>query len=203
MSEPEIARRCTNCGAAVRGQAKFCPQCGAGRDELAAAGKAAAGQADSPPVAPPPAAEEKPAADVLNRTRAFSGEEYLALSDELARQRARAKEVDENYGATVLPSKDQKADLRALAAQVRVKMQAKESERAAPEQRPPGEQAHTPGAQEGVPGAQESARGERLREVSFVLLDEANNDPTLRFVLVVIVLFVLFLLILLFSHILD
>ena len=29
MSEPEIARRCTTCGASVRQRAVFCPQCGA------------------------------------------------------------------------------------------------------------------------------------------------------------------------------
>ena len=28
MSEPEIARRCSACGASVRQQAMFCPQCG-------------------------------------------------------------------------------------------------------------------------------------------------------------------------------
>ena len=28
MSEPEIARRCTSCGASVRQHAMFCPQCG-------------------------------------------------------------------------------------------------------------------------------------------------------------------------------
>jgi hypothetical protein len=28
MSEPEIARRCTACGATARQQAMFCPQCG-------------------------------------------------------------------------------------------------------------------------------------------------------------------------------
>ena len=28
MSEPEIARRCTACGATVRQHAAFCPQCG-------------------------------------------------------------------------------------------------------------------------------------------------------------------------------
>jgi hypothetical protein len=28
MSEPEIARRCTACGASVRQGAMFCPQCG-------------------------------------------------------------------------------------------------------------------------------------------------------------------------------
>lgn len=31
--EPEIARRCTACGAAVRGRAKFCPQCGLNMSE--------------------------------------------------------------------------------------------------------------------------------------------------------------------------
>ena len=28
MSEPEIARRCSTCGASVRQHAMFCPQCG-------------------------------------------------------------------------------------------------------------------------------------------------------------------------------
>jgi len=28
MSEPEIARRCSSCGASVRLRAMFCPQCG-------------------------------------------------------------------------------------------------------------------------------------------------------------------------------
>lgn len=28
MSDPEIARRCTTCGASVRQRAAFCPQCG-------------------------------------------------------------------------------------------------------------------------------------------------------------------------------
>ena len=28
MSEPEIARRCSSCGASVRQRAMFCPQCG-------------------------------------------------------------------------------------------------------------------------------------------------------------------------------
>ena len=36
MSEPEIARRCTACGAAVRQRAVFCPQCGNSIPEHAA-----------------------------------------------------------------------------------------------------------------------------------------------------------------------
>jgi hypothetical protein len=43
----------------------------------------------------------------------------------------------------------------------------------------------------------------RLREASVVVLDEAQDDPALRFVLVAVALFVISLLILLFSHILD
>ncbi|HYP00211.1 MAG TPA: hypothetical protein VER76_08475, partial [Pyrinomonadaceae bacterium] len=35
MSEPEIARRCLSCGASVRGQASFCPQCGNPMDRAA------------------------------------------------------------------------------------------------------------------------------------------------------------------------
>lgn len=36
MSEPEIARRCSRCGATVRARAQFCPQCGASVESLAA-----------------------------------------------------------------------------------------------------------------------------------------------------------------------
>jgi len=37
MSEPEIARRCTTCGASVRQRAIFCPQCGSPIPESQAA----------------------------------------------------------------------------------------------------------------------------------------------------------------------
>ncbi len=192
--EPEIARRCVSCGAAVRGQASFCPQCGAGIGKSPAAGKAATGAADNP--ATPPPVEEKPAADAVNRTRAFSGEEYLAISDELARHQARIKAAAEKYGATVLPGK-QKADLRVVAAQVRVEMQAKEQARN--EQPQPAQDEQT----ERAKGEQERGRNERQHEVSFVLLNDTPDDSTLRFILIAIALFVLFLLILLFSHILG
>ena len=45
MSEPEIARRCTACGATARQQAMFCPQCGSPIGEV---------QVDEPPAAPKP-----------------------------------------------------------------------------------------------------------------------------------------------------
>jgi hypothetical protein len=58
----------------------------------------------------------------------------------------------------------------------------------------------------GTRGERHGVIGERvgrLREASVVVLDEAQDDPALRFVLVAVVLFVLFLLILLLSHVLD
>ena len=51
--------------------------------------------------------------------------------------------------------------------------------------------------------ARAGERVERLREASIVVLDEAQDDPALRFVLVAAALFVLFLLILLLSHLLG
>jgi hypothetical protein len=178
--------------------------------------------ADNPPPSssPPPPTEEKPvaekpAAEAINNTRAFSGEDYLAISDELARQRARVQDADEQYGATILPDKQQDVDLRALAAQVRIEMQAKErarNEEAKKAQGQPPEQAqHKPlepaqGAQSKPPARAQDvparAQGARQREVLFALFNDGNDNSAMRFVLIAIVLFVAFLLILLFSHIL-
>jgi hypothetical protein len=159
--------------------------------------------AQPPPAEPPP---EQPPADAAQRTRAFSGEEYMALADELARQRARAEEEDAAYRATVLPSKKDKdkVDLRALAAQARAEMRAKKQAQERPPAAPPAQQPAQgePSAPPPVEG-QERARGERLRAASVVVLDEARDDPALRFVLVAVALFLLFLLILLLSHMLD
>jgi hypothetical protein len=46
-------------------------------------------------------------------------------------------------------------------------------------------------------------RVEKLREASTVVLDEASDDPGLRFVIIAVVLFLLFLFILLFSYMLG
>ncbi len=51
--------------------------------------------------------------------------------------------------------------------------------------------------------ARAGERVERLREASFVMFDETQDDPTLRFVFVAAVCFILFLLILLLSHVLG
>ncbi len=186
---------------ALRGQAKFCPQCGAVMDGSPAAAKTAPGTAAEP--AAPTTADESPAPDAYKHTRVFSGEERLSLSDELARQRARVKEADEHYAATALPpNQQQKVDLRAVAAQVWAEMQAKERARAEQERAQAG-QVQTQSEPARVPGTPVRVRSQRPHEASVGWLDKAQDDPALRFVLLALVLFVLFLLILLFSYILG
>ena len=53
MSEPEIARRCSACGASVRQQAMFCPQCG--NQIVEAAPTTAVATTDTVVDTPPPA----------------------------------------------------------------------------------------------------------------------------------------------------
>ena len=53
MSEPEIARRCTTCGASVREHAVFCPQCGDPIPQPAATTVAIAPTAPTPATPPP------------------------------------------------------------------------------------------------------------------------------------------------------
>ena len=64
MSEPEIARRCTHCGVALRQSALFCPQCG---EELGAAKTVS--EDPPPPVtsAAPPSTSTSVAGNVRER----------------------------------------------------------------------------------------------------------------------------------------
>ena len=76
MSDPEIARRCTTCGASVRQRAAFCSQCGSSISELDTAPTQALGpdltatQPLSTIVPPPP--QETPTHDgVLGKVEKF------------------------------------------------------------------------------------------------------------------------------------
>src|SRR5437763_1183636 len=156
--EPEIARRCLTCGAAVRGQARFCPQCG---QDMGAA----------------PTLNRRPVSQPDEQPQTHSGR----LVDE-------AERVARALSDSVPP----------IAAAVVSAPAANDGPHSdAPQPREPAESPRTGGMR-----ARAGERVERLREASVVVLDEAQDDPALRFVLVAVLLFVVFLLILLFSHIL-
>jgi hypothetical protein len=184
MSEPEIARRCVNCGAAVRGRASFCPQCGLSMSEAQTlshtpvspgaeqaqartsglvdeAERVARALNDSlPPVAPAPGNDNKPVAVPAQAQDEVSVPPATAQTSAMA---------DDGLSLTDAPTDGRGARFERVTG-----MRARAGERV-----------------------------ERLRDASFVVLDEAQDDPALRFVLVATVLFVAFLLILLFSHILK
>lgn len=162
--EPEIARRCARCGAAVRGRAQFCPQCGVGMN----------------------------AAPGRKETASLAGDEARGTSGRLVDEAERiAQELNGRVavpaGAAARASGD---NMQLSAPPVVIATDASGTAALAETQRGPGMRVRA------------GERAERLRAASFDMLDDAQDDPALRFVLIALALFVLFLLILLFSHIL-
>jgi hypothetical protein len=180
--EPEIARRCNTCGASVRGAAHFCPQCG---QPLAGAAVVAA-----------PAQAQPALVDEAERVAA-------SLSGRLAAREAGdapAPNVSDAphvpHTPTAPPAVD---DARGSAAEERAGA-SPETPKVAGRVEPPAGGLRQRAASVGA-GVGESLRprAQKLRERSVVVLDEAADDPGLRFVLVAALLFVVALLLFVFS----
>ncbi|HVG31019.1 MAG TPA: zinc-ribbon domain-containing protein [Pyrinomonadaceae bacterium] len=245
MSEPEIARRCQTCGAAVRGTARFCPQCGqvmaderdgaatqtpsraksalvdqaervanslSGR--LTALEPEAAGPADAVPRGP----DAEPAA-AARVAETFEVARPVEVAQTLATPRVGGP--DAPLDAPVVESAPASED----DARAHAGMSAT-AERGAPHvstgDAPPDAAPLTEKARAASAGGARVAGGvrrraaavgaglggsvrprvEKLREASVVVLDEAAEDPGMRFVVIAALLFVIALLILLFSFVL-
>ncbi len=175
MSEPEISRRCHACGASIRDRAAFCPQCGIELKTIAEEESGSPGGTASTVVEP------APQPSVSNRQKR---EDPVAVASD------QSSRVNTSL-AQPKPASSQAASR--------------------PGQKPAG----TPGAHiideardkvkraTGIArnvGGDVVHRGQKLREMSSVVLDEASYDPSLRFVLVAAVLFFLFLIIVLLSR---
>ena len=173
--EPEIARRCSNCGASVRGGSVFCPQCGKALKTGTASASSAAEAAEIPArrvtdagrnastldpqeSAPTPAAQVTPAQDNLARATAVEGQ-------------SRAEVVS---APTRPPDDDGRSKRQRMTAAARDVVEEKLSPRV-----------------------------EKLRHASNVMLEEAAYDPSLRFVLVAVALVLLSLLLLLLNYLLG
>jgi hypothetical protein len=218
--EPEIARRCQTCGAAVRGAARFCPQCGRLMADEGDAGSAQKAQARSRPaartksalvdqaervanslsgrLAPPAPEAEAPAGadgDVLSlddEPAAKTVADEIAHADEPARV-ARPDHVAE----PVAPSpttQDAPAEPAPVADEARAG--------SAGEARGAGRVRRATAAVGAGLGESVRPRVEKLREASVVVFDEAAEDPGMRFVVIAALLFFVALLILLFSFVL-
>lgn len=212
MPEPEIARRCGACGAAVRGAARFCPQCGQSMSD-AHDDTGAQSSALSQPALVEEA--ERVASSLSGRLAARAGDE--------------AEDADAR-GSTASATNDAETGAQSPITQTRTEQSSttQETSRAtsAPSSIPsstaqPSDDAaaqpqkiQTPGEGATVGVRQRAAtvgasvgdslrpRVGRLRERSVVVLDEAADDPGLRFVLVAAALFVVAFLLFVFSFVL-
>lgn len=211
--EPEISHRCTSCGASVRGHALFCPECGhpltrktakEGQDGSPVAESESAVEAAAPDE---PAAEEvepTPSSDPVTETPAASettakgdpspesdaaGESVVESAKPSAVEPAPelAKPVTpqpERQPGRLLTGRDRAAASTALAAnKARTKIQ-----KATTAARDKLEDNVRP-------------RVDKIRQASTVVLEEASDDPSVRFILVAGALFVLFLILLLLSKV--
>ena len=172
--EPEIARRCTECGASVRGGSAFCPQCGralvAGASQVRPAAEAPETPVrratdtgrDASTVAPP--------ARATDAASGLSPVQEMLASDEIGEGSQRSKIASAPLARP--------ADVRSKRHRVRTAARDAVEEKLAP-------------------------RVEKLRHASNVMLEEASYDPSLRFVLVAIGLLLLFLLLLLLNYLIG
>ncbi len=202
--EPEIARRCKSCGAAIRPRSAFCPQCG----EAVAEG----GTAEAEMLLPAAAPEQPQPAPTDYRPQADTGAPPLAAPPSQAvvatEQPSQTKAPSQAEAPAPVDARERDA-AAAVVAPVESASRAGALAAGAPGGAAP---APTPAAPEkqqrvsalGREAFDESARprGEKLRRASTVVLDEAAADPSLRFVLVATALIILSLLLLLLGRIL-
>jgi hypothetical protein len=206
--EPEISRRCRVCGASVRSRAGFCPQCGTpiNSDETDSALPVEASQ---PLPIPEERTPEKPATDTVMVSDTAAVVDDTASMQRLANesnvQAEGATAQAENAAATVAAAT---GDLAATSDGTTTGDGTTTSDsRATDDSRATGAgptRRHRVkvAALDAVEG-KIAPRVEKLRQASTVVLDEAADDPGLRFVLVAGVLFLLSLVLLLLSQILE
>ena len=173
---PEIARRCESCGAAIRVHAVFCPQCGV---PLRREGQTGEGQSSV-------ASESK----------------SQEMGDQLKTKNIMAQTIDTGQVSEANAPEPVAEAVPAAAAQTEVS--AREAGDVASVET--GSDTGTEKRRRRVTAAarervQENLRPrvEKLRQTSAVVLDEASEDPSLRFVLVAALLIIISLIILLIS----
>lgn len=228
MSEPEIARRCLSCGASVRGAARYCPQCG---QPMADGAGVAATPALSSPRTPLVEEAERVATSISGRLVAREPDAHTpddvareaanvnAADAHIADERATRRNAGVEQPVAGDVADDQDAASRASAStanDVRASTSvAGESTSVADESATVADDSTVVADQSGAGRVRQRAsavgasvgeslrpRVERLRERSVVVLDDAADDPGVRFVVVAAALFIIALLLYVVSFVL-
>jgi hypothetical protein len=221
MSEPEIAHRCSSCGASVRQSAPFCHQCGNAMTGHVASPPVSADDAqkvnepeasyveptsanahDAQKVNEPEASYVEPTSDNGNDAQKVDEPEASYVEPTSANAND-AQKVNEPEASYVEPtgSKQAPGDLSKpqppidlMTKPLREQRQAKEQ----PSKHGRTVERATRSTRAGLEG-NVLGRVERIRKVSSVVIDQAAYDPSLRFLLVAGVLFLLFVILLILS----
>jgi hypothetical protein len=173
MIEPEVSRRCPDCGASIRERAFFCPHCGR---EIKRAGTDEAAPPNDTVIETAKSGDEGPGEALpVNVTAPITAGDRQPDTD---------TEPPMDFG---LPKGNTRRPIRPLVV---------ENGNSSTENRGHRD---TVAARE-VVGDNFLQRVEKFRKVSSVVLDQAAYDPSLRFVLVAALLFVIFLVILILNE---
>ena len=173
--EPEIARRCLDCGASVRGNAVFCAQCG--KPLKAGAASSVRSAAEAP---------ERPA---RRKTDAGLNASTIDLPESSPTSASNIAPAQDAVALDTSGGSHQHSEVVTQSAGIDDDGRSKR-------------QRVTAAARE-VVEEKLSPRVEKLRQASNVVLEEASYDPSLRFVLVAVVVLVLSLLLLLLNYLLG
>jgi zinc-ribbon domain len=211
--EPEISHRCTSCGASVRGHALFCPECGHPLTRKTANGGhegSAVSESESDVKA---AATDEPAANEVEPAPASDPETETPAAIETTAKGEPAPESDV-AGEPIVESAQPSAEQPASESAKPVTPQPARPpgrlstgrDRAAASTALAANKARTK-IQKATTAARDKLednvrpRVDKIRQASTVVLEEASDDPSVRFILVAGALFVLFLILLILSKV--
>jgi predicted RNA-binding Zn-ribbon protein involved in translation (DUF1610 family) len=195
MLEPQIARRCPNCGASIREIAYFCPQCGKelpARSEHSHPVEAVTPhedlKKDTSPLDESDVAAAADFSDTVAIPRTDAAKPAPSISDTIAIERPPREPESRASSDTIAIDRSNKQLAEGTAARPRGKVSA---------------QIHRATSVARVVEGDVVQRVNKVRKISSVVIDEAAYDPSLRFVLVAAAVFGLFLLIVLLNKLIS
>ena len=185
--QPEISHRCESCGAAIREQAIFCPECGHALAQAKAA-STPSGIERAPATVAAESAEVESSAAPLETEKAAAVHDQLPAKSDPDPAPAKSDGPAEQSHQTTHQTAPQTAGKPGTYGKARDSLHRAGS-------------AATSVARHALDD--NVKRVEKIRHVSSAMIEQSSYDPSLRFVLVALGLFVVFLVLLLLSKVMG
>ncbi|HSV33400.1 MAG TPA: zinc-ribbon domain-containing protein [Pyrinomonadaceae bacterium] len=191
--QPEISKRCLSCGASVRAQAMFCPECG---QPLSQAGNLEKTVASDAGVVSP---EPEPGSQKNNETQSLAESDIAAIATSSGAETAGADSSSQRSAERASQDSGNSGQRRETAPKETVASATLERHRTAKAR----ETLHRASTVAKEALEDNVKRVEKIRQVSSVVLEEAHYDPSLRFVLVALAVFLIFVILLVLSKVMG